>query len=70
MNAHPERAGAASAQFGVLQFAVGGALAPLVGLTGSTSVLPLAILMAACLVASLAVLLLTRRRTVLTPVAG
>jgi DHA1 family bicyclomycin/chloramphenicol resistance-like MFS transporter len=70
MNAHPERAGAASALLGVLQFAVGGALAPLVGLTGSTSVLPLAVLMAACLVASLAVLLLTRRRTVLTPAAA
>ncbi len=70
MNAHPERAGAASALLGVLQFAVGGALAPLVGLTGSASVLPLAVLMAACLVASLAVLLLTRRRTVLTPAAA
>jgi len=32
--------------------------------------MPVAILMAGCLVASMAVLLLTRRRTVLTPVAA
>jgi DHA1 family bicyclomycin/chloramphenicol resistance-like MFS transporter len=61
MNAHPERAGAASALLGVLQFAVGGALAPLVGLAGSSTVLPLAGLMTACLLGSLLVLRFTRR---------
>ncbi|MBI4941820.1 MAG: multidrug effflux MFS transporter [Actinobacteria bacterium] len=61
MNAHPERAGAASALLGVLQFAVGGALAPLVGLAGSATVLPLAGLMTACLLGSLLVLRFTRR---------
>ncbi|WP_088315967.1 multidrug effflux MFS transporter [Kineosporia sp. R_H_3] len=61
MNAHPERAGAASALLGVLQFAVGGALAPLVGLAGGATVLPLAGLMTACLLGSLLVLRVTRR---------
>ncbi len=60
------RRGAASALLGVLQFAVGGALAPLVGLAGSARVLPLAGLMAARLLGSLLVLRRTgRTRSVL-----
>lgn len=69
MNAHPERAGAASALLGVLQFAVGGTLAPLVGLAGSATVLPLAGLMVACLLGSLLVLRATRGRDLLPATA-
>lgn len=63
MNAHPERAGAASALLGVLQFAVGGTLAPLVGAIGGATVVPLALFMAGCLVASLALHTATARRS-------
>jgi MFS transporter, DHA1 family, multidrug resistance protein len=59
MDTHPDRAGAAAALQGLFQFTVGGVLAPLVGLLGATSVLPLACLMAASLVASLVLFLVS-----------
>jgi DHA1 family bicyclomycin/chloramphenicol resistance-like MFS transporter len=43
---HPRVAGSASALLGVLQFSVGAATAPLVGVAGSTSALPMAGLIA------------------------
>lgn len=59
MDTHPDRAGAAAALQGLFQFTIGGVLAPLVGLFGATSVLPLAALMAASLVASLVLFLVS-----------
>lgn len=55
LSGHPERAGAASALLGLLQFSVGGTIAPFVGAMGSRSLLPLAATMGCCLL--LAVLL-------------
>jgi DHA1 family bicyclomycin/chloramphenicol resistance-like MFS transporter len=46
MNDFPRAAGSASALLGVLQFAIGGIVAPLVGLGGSHDALPMAIVMA------------------------
>ena len=50
---HPERAGAASALLGLLQFSVGGVIAPLVGALGTRSMLPMAAAMGACLVVAI-----------------
>jgi DHA1 family bicyclomycin/chloramphenicol resistance-like MFS transporter len=50
MGGYPDRAGAASALLGLLQFSIGGLIAPLVGFVGTHSLLPLAIAMAAGLV--------------------
>jgi DHA1 family bicyclomycin/chloramphenicol resistance-like MFS transporter len=41
---HPDMAGAASALLGLVQFATGGAVAPLVGVAGTGSALPLAVI--------------------------
>jgi len=68
MDTHPDRAGAAAALQGLFQFTVGGVLAPLVGLFGATSVLPLAGLMAASLVASLVLFLVSNRARGSVPV--
>lgn len=46
---HPDRAGAASALLGLLQFSVGGLIAPVVGVFGSATMIPLAVGMGACL---------------------
>ena len=46
MNDFPESAGSASALLGVLQFSIGAAVAPLVGLGGTRDALPMAIVMA------------------------
>lgn len=46
MNRHPEAAGSASALLGVLQFLAGGLIAPVVGAAGTTSVIPMAAVMA------------------------
>ena len=61
MSRHPEAAGSASALLGVMQFLVGGLVAPLVGAAGTSSVVPMATVMA-CLTMSgvLAFVLLTR----------
>jgi DHA1 family bicyclomycin/chloramphenicol resistance-like MFS transporter len=53
---HPEAAGSASGAIGVAQFAVAAALAPLVGLGGAHTALPMALVIAGCGVAALAVL--------------
>ena len=47
LNDFPHAAGSASALLGMLQFAIGAAVAPLVGLGGSHDALPMAIVMAA-----------------------
>jgi DHA1 family bicyclomycin/chloramphenicol resistance-like MFS transporter len=54
---HPRAAGTASALLGVLQFAFGAIVAPLVGVGGSHTALPMAIVMAALGVGGLAGLL-------------
>ena len=61
MSRHPEAAGSASALLGVMQFLVGGLVAPLVGAAGTSSVVPMATVMA-CMTMSgvLAFALLTR----------
>ncbi|MGH3950209.1 MAG: multidrug effflux MFS transporter [Pseudonocardiaceae bacterium] len=69
---HPDSAGMASALLGVVQFVIGGSAAPLVGLGGTDSVLPMAVVMACCGVLALGVFTaLTRSRAsvaVLEPV--
>jgi DHA1 family bicyclomycin/chloramphenicol resistance-like MFS transporter len=57
MTRHPEAAGSASALLGVLQFVIGAAAAPLVGLAGPDSALPMGIVIAALGVAGLTALL-------------
>ncbi len=44
---YPSRAGSASALLGVLQFAIGAAAAPLVGIAGTSTALPMALVIAA-----------------------
>lgn len=51
---HPQSAGSASALLGLAQFALGGAFAPLAGLGGSETALPLALVVAALGAASVA----------------
>jgi DHA1 family bicyclomycin/chloramphenicol resistance-like MFS transporter len=53
MVGHPERAGAASALLGLLQFTVGGVLAPIVGALGTTTLVPLAAAIAGCLLVAM-----------------
>ncbi|MFF5093764.1 MULTISPECIES: multidrug effflux MFS transporter [Actinosynnema] len=61
MARHPEAAGSSSALLGVSQFLMGGLMAPVVGAGGSSSVLPLALVMAACTALALtSFLVLTR----------
>jgi DHA1 family bicyclomycin/chloramphenicol resistance-like MFS transporter len=43
---HPHTAGSASALLGVLQFSIGAAVAPLVGIAGTTTALPMALVIA------------------------
>lgn len=67
LSGHPRTAGSASALLGVLQYAVGAAAAPLVGL-GGRSAAPMAIVIALCGVSALAVgVLVTRRAAVESP---
>jgi DHA1 family bicyclomycin/chloramphenicol resistance-like MFS transporter len=53
LDAHPEAAGTASALLGLLQFVFGAAAAPLVGLGGASTALPMAIVIAAVSVAAI-----------------
>ena len=53
---HPRVAGSASALLGLAQYAVGGLVAPLVGIGGGHSVLPLGLVVAGCGLAALVVL--------------
>lgn len=55
LGAHPKAAGSASALLGVLQFVVGGLAAPLVGLGGESSALPMAAVMASLALGALIV---------------
>jgi DHA1 family bicyclomycin/chloramphenicol resistance-like MFS transporter len=60
---HPDVAGSASALVGVLQFAVGAAAAPLVGVAGNDTALPMAVMIAVLGLGGIsAMLLLTRAR--------
>jgi MFS transporter, DHA1 family, multidrug resistance protein len=61
LNDYPRTAGSASALFGVTQFALGGAVAPLAGVAGGDTALPLAITAAVLGVGSALVLPLLRR---------
>jgi DHA1 family bicyclomycin/chloramphenicol resistance-like MFS transporter len=67
---YPERAGTASAMLGLLQYLVGGLAAPLVGLAGEDTAVPLGLVagsasLGACLVFALMVVppILARRRS-------
>jgi DHA1 family bicyclomycin/chloramphenicol resistance-like MFS transporter len=62
MARHPEEAGSAAALLGLAQWGVGGLAAPLIGLGGAATVVPLAAGMALCSSAALATLLLTAPR--------
>ena len=60
---HPRTAGSASALLGVLQFVIGGVVGPLVGIAGTSTPLPMALIIAGCAGgAVLAFVLLTRGR--------
>jgi DHA1 family bicyclomycin/chloramphenicol resistance-like MFS transporter len=60
---HPESAGSASALIGLLQFVFGGVAAPLVGLGGTASAVPMAVVIAGFgIAATLVFLVLARRR--------
>src|SRR5215469_5060757 len=58
---YPRTAGSASALLGVLQFAIGAAAAPLVGVLGAKTALPMAVVMAALSVSALTVFMLLVR---------
>ncbi len=53
LSAHLRTAGSASALLGVLQFAIGATVAPLVGIAGRDTALPMAIVIALCVTAAL-----------------
>lgn len=62
MSGHPETAGSASALLGVLQFLIGGIAAPLVGTAGTSSAVPMGVVMATASIGGvLAFAVLTRR---------
>jgi len=58
---YPHAAGSASALLGVLQFLIGAAVAPLVGVAGSESAVPMAVAIAALAVGGVGALELSRR---------
>jgi DHA1 family bicyclomycin/chloramphenicol resistance-like MFS transporter len=58
---YPRTAGSASALLGVLQFAIGAAAAPLVGVLGAKTALPMAVVMATLSVSALAIFVLLVR---------
>ena len=64
LSGYPERAGAASALLGLLQFAVGGLVAPLVGFVGTSTLLPLAVAVSGSLVVAAALQATGNRRKV------
>ncbi|WP_232248521.1 multidrug effflux MFS transporter [Streptacidiphilus rugosus] len=69
MDGHPGRIGAASALVGLLQYGVGGLAAPLVGLGGSGTALPMAVVAASfALAAALVHVALVGRRAACAPV--
>lgn len=58
---HPDLAGTASALLGVLQFAVGGLVAPLIGIAGTGTALPMAVVIAALVVLAFLIFALMTR---------
>jgi DHA1 family bicyclomycin/chloramphenicol resistance-like MFS transporter len=60
---YPSMAGSASALLGVLQFAIGAATAPLVGIAGTSTALPMAVVIAALGMSALMTFGLFRRST-------
>lgn len=63
----PETAGSASALLGVLQFSSGGLAAPLVGSAGTSTAVPMAVVMASLSVAAVAVFAALTRRPRVAP---
>ena len=65
MQDHPERAGSASGLLGFTQFTLGSVVAPLVGIAGAASAIPMAVAMPACSLAAFIALrsAATARRT-------
>lgn len=59
---YPDLAGTAAALSGVFQFAVGGAVAPLVGIAGTGTAVPMAVVIAASVIAASVVFVVVRRR--------
>ena len=57
---HPERAGSASGLIGFAQFTLASCVAPIVGIGGADTALPMAIVMPACSLAGLLALRLAR----------
>jgi len=70
LNDHPDSAGTAAALLGVLQYGLGGIAAPLVGLGGGDTVVPMAVVIAACACAAVAVRLTLRTRADLRAVVA
>ena len=72
LSRHPEAAGTGSALLGVIQSGIGAAGAPLVGIAGITTALPMAVVIAVCGVGATLSLLLAsaRRRRAASMVAG
>jgi len=67
---HPEQSGAASALLGTAQFLVGAAVAPLVGLGGTDTAVPMAAVMAGMTLLALVVFLLVWRAASRRPDTG
>lgn len=61
MTDYPDLAGTAAALLGLLQFAVGGVVAPLIGLAGTGTALPMAVVIAALVVLALVVFVVLTR---------
>ncbi len=71
LSGHPSTAGSASALLGVLQYVIGAAAAPLVGIGGTATAVPMAVVIAVLGSAALATyLLLTRGETGHTSALG
>jgi DHA1 family bicyclomycin/chloramphenicol resistance-like MFS transporter len=71
LSGHPELAGTGSAILGILQFGLGAAVAPLIGLAGTRSALPMAIgFGVAAAIGSASFLLIARRADGAAPVIG
>lgn len=61
LHAHGEKAGSASALFGLSQFVIGAAVAPLVGLKGETNAVPLGIVMVTCTAIAVSLVVISTR---------
>jgi DHA1 family bicyclomycin/chloramphenicol resistance-like MFS transporter len=67
LSGHPRTAGSASALLGVLQFAIGAATAPLVGVFGTGTALPMAVVMATLSISALGAFVLLVRSSGSSP---